>query len=99
MVVTAWNNGEGQYGIRVGKENRDRYFDPSWQRIEVEVDGGVHTFKLTPGFWKGCPEFRDRGSTAIRDWLQKRNALDWPKGQPPRYRLIPIEGRRFRLTD
>jgi hypothetical protein len=29
MLATAWNNGGSQYGIRVGKINRDKYFNPS----------------------------------------------------------------------
>jgi hypothetical protein len=99
MEVAAWNNGGEQYGVRVGKDNRSQYFNPSWPQIEVEIDGRTHSFDLTPGFWKDCPEFRDSGTAAIRDWLRKHHALNWPKGQPPRYQLVPLGGKRFRLTD
>lgn len=41
MQVTAWSNGNGIYGIRVGRANRERFFQPSWQEIEVDIAGGV----------------------------------------------------------
>jgi hypothetical protein len=35
MEVSAWWNGSGTYGIRVGVENRRRFFNPLWKEIEV----------------------------------------------------------------
>jgi hypothetical protein len=105
MRATAWKGGSTAYpvyGIRVGLANRERYFpkpdrDEHEIEIVVEVDDQPHTFALTPGFWNKCPEFRDRGSTVIRQWLQRHHRLDWPKGEPPEVQLVPLGGRRFRL--
>ncbi len=47
MRVSAWSNGAGTYGIRVGRSNRDDHFDTSWSQIEVEIDGENHVFELT----------------------------------------------------
>ena len=78
MEVSAWTNGGGTYGIRVGFPNRDEFFDKGWAEIEVEIDGRPHHFRLTDGFWNRCPEFRDSGGTAIRDWLRRHRALSVP---------------------
>jgi hypothetical protein len=98
MEVSAWSSGGSTYGIRVGTANRDRYFDPNWTAIEVEIEGEVHRFAVTPAFWKQCPEFRDSGGTVIRDWLQRHGTLDWPSGHPPQFQLLPLGGQRFRLV-
>ncbi|MDR2553386.1 MAG: hypothetical protein LBD31_09520 [Treponema sp.] len=94
MTVTAWSNGGGGYGIRAGKHNRDAFFNPSWKRIEVEIDGVLHTFKLTPGFWNDCPEFR---GSVIKEWLQRNHAVSWVKGKPPKFNLEAAGERRFHL--
>lgn len=98
MNASAWSSGGGTFGIRVGVRNRDRFFSPSWGQIEVELDGEPHTFTLTPGFWRSCPEFRDSGARAIRNWLQRHHTLSWPAGEPPRFQLLPLGGRRFRVV-
>jgi hypothetical protein len=99
MKVTPWNGGAQTYGIRVGIANRDRYFKRHWKIIQVEMDGQFSEFQLTSGFWHKCPEFRDRGTPVIREWLESRDALDWPNGKPPRFQLIEIGDARFRLID
>ena len=98
MEASAWSSGNGTFGIRVGFPNRDRHFDRSWTEIEIEVDGQLHRFALTPGFWNKCPEVRDSGSTAIRDWLRQNRTLNWQTGEPPRFQLVPIGAGRFRLV-
>jgi hypothetical protein len=98
MDASAWSNGGGTYGIRVGFPNRHKFFDESWAEIEVEIDGVVQRFGLTDGFWHHCPEFRDKGAPVIREWLRRNRTLEWPKGNPPQAQLIPLGGNRFRLA-
>ena len=98
MQVSAWSNGGGTYGIRVGIRNRERFFPASWTRIEVEIEGRFYVFRLTAGFRNRCPEFRDRGTPVVREWLRQHRTLDWPSGDPPRMELIPLEGNRFQLV-
>jgi len=98
MDGTAWSSG-GQhptFGIRVGFKNRDQYFQENWESIDVEMDGQVHEFRITAGFWNKCPEFRDSGGL-IRKWLTRHKTIRWPKGNPPSVTLLPIGSRRFRL--
>jgi hypothetical protein len=94
MQASAWNDGKNTYGIRVGKPNREKYFDPEWKKIEIEIDGHFHTFDLTPSFWRNCPEFRDSGEPVIREWLQRNHSLEWPRYQPPKVELVPLAGCR-----
>ena len=96
MRVTAWSNGSGAYGIRVGDAKRDRYFCRSWSSIEVEIGGQFSVFPLTDGFWRTCPEFR---GPQIREWFRERGLVCWPKGHPPAFELVPLGGNRFRLDD
>lgn len=101
MKASAWRGGSRDkpiYGIRVGKANRDAYFDRDWAVIEVEMDGQWQTFPLTPGFWSQCTEFRDSGSPRIREWLARHFTTEWPKGEPPIFALVPVGERRFRLA-
>lgn len=97
MEATAWNDGKRAYGIRVGLPNRRHFFNSDWSSIEIEIGGMMHTFALTGGFWRQCPEVRDRGEPVIRDWLNRHHTLDWPKGDPPRFELEPLGENRFRL--
>jgi hypothetical protein len=98
MDAGAWKSGGETYGIRVGIGNRDAFFQRSWESIRVEIDGVVRVFKLTPGFWHKCPEFRDSGATVIKDWLGRNFGLPWPKGSPPHFELMPVSGDLFRLS-
>lgn len=98
MVVTAWHNGKGTYGIRVGVGNRAAYFKSHWTEIEVEIEGFWKLFQLSSGFWRQCPEFRDREQPIIREWLLKHHSLEWPQRHPPQAWLEPMGGRRFRLS-
>jgi hypothetical protein len=96
--ATVWaGTGKKQFGIRVGAQNRSLYFSQTWREIVVEMDGQPYHFDLSPGFWKDCPEFRDRGEASIKAWLGRHTLLDWPKGRPPLLTLDPVGGNRFRL--
>lgn len=97
MQASAWNDGGNTYGIRVGIPNRNTHFDPKWSEIEVEIDGDTYLFALTAGFWNKCPEFRDRGGSVIREWLRRNYTLDWSRGNPPRFELVPLGENCFRL--
>lgn len=97
MIVSAWSNGQKQFGIRVGAPNRREYFSPHWDKIIVTIHGTPHIFSLTKGFWKDCPEFRDKGQPVIRQWLASQNLLNWPSGKPPKFILKSLESNHFEL--
>jgi hypothetical protein len=93
MKATGWKG--GTYGIRVGKENAKRYFDRSWNTIQVDIDGRVHQFPLNETFWTTCPEFR---GAEIGVWLCATGLAPWPRGHPPQVLLSPLGSNRFRLS-
>jgi hypothetical protein len=100
MHATVWAGTEKkQLGIRVGTGNRSRQFNREWREVVIEIDGRAFSFDLSPGFWKDCPEFRDDRDAPIREWLDRRGLLDWPKGRPPKLTLEPLGGNRFRLVE
>ena len=64
---------------------------------EVDVEGKLHQFALTSGFWRNCPEFRDSCQPIIKEWLTKHKTLNWPIGKPPQMQLMPLGSDKFRL--
>ena len=94
MQVSAWSNGSGSYGFRIGVRNRDRYFSRDWDEIDLELGGEHYRVRITSGFWRACPEVRD---SAIKDWLREHRTLEWPRGQPPKIEMVPMGGNRFRV--
>jgi len=94
MIVSAWQG--GTYGIRVGRENAQKWFSKEWTSIDVEIDGRMYTFALSPTFWTTCPEFR---GGPIPHWLEKHGQLSWPKRNPPQFELISLGNNKFRLLE
>jgi len=84
MRVTKWKSGN-TYGVRVGKQNRDNYFNNRNFTIKVKINDQFYDFNLTPGFWNHCPEFREKAihRNAIRNWLTAN-------GNPKSFQLIPL---------
>lgn len=98
MKVKAWSNGRGTYGVRVGAKNREEYFKKQWSGIVVEVAGIPRNFRLTRGFWKDCPEFRDVGARWLEAEFQLCGLLPWHPYRPPSFTLIPTGEARFKLV-
>ena len=102
MIATGWNGsspnnmtGAG-YGIRVSRQNRDRYFRRGWPSVTIELENwGTTEANLTPSFWRGCTEMRGR---EIGKFLLDYGLAPWHKGKPPRLKLEPIGPRRFILN-
>jgi hypothetical protein len=98
MFATGSHNGTTPqeatgYGLKFSKEDRDRYFNPEWESMVLEFDGGgTAEIPLAPSFWKSSLEVR---SPAIGEWLLKSEAAPWAKQTPPGIVVTPIEGSRF----
>jgi hypothetical protein len=102
MIATGWNNGSPNnstgsgYGIHLSREDRDKYFRREWSTVIIELEGASPVeVNLAPSFWRRCTEFH---SAAIGKWLLDHGLAPWPKGNPPKMRLEPAGGRRFRLS-
>jgi hypothetical protein len=93
MTCSAWKG--GTFGIRVGKANVHKYFQKNWSSIVVIIDGRTHLFNLSKTFWNNCPEIR---SNAIGVWLHKHGLDCWPKGKPPKVKLMRLSSNKFKLV-
>ena len=86
----AWTNGSQRssgagYGIKISRHDRDRFFDPSWSAIVLQLPGQDPVIiQLSESFWKSCIELR---SAAIGRWLILNGLAPWPPGSPP---VVPL---------
>lgn len=100
MKATGWNNGARHasgagYGIRIGREDRDRYFAADWADVEISLPSGVTaTVNVSESFWKRCSELR---SAEIGRWMIAAGLAPW-YGTPPVMDLKRVAKRRFQLS-
>jgi len=99
MMANGWHNGGADatqpagYGIKFSADDRDRYFDDSWDHVVVNLDGAEPTtIKLSESFWRRCSELR---SADIGRWLLASGAAPWPKQDPTKIIVTPVVGNRF----
>ena len=77
----------------MSKEDRDRHFDRDWDRVVLQLPGGISAeVRLSASFWSRCSELHSAG---VGRWLFESGAAPWPKGLPPRIFLNPISGNDF----
>jgi hypothetical protein len=100
VLVSGWRSGTFvacraiALGVRVGRENVERFFDKGWNVVLVQIDSDTIAVKIRGTLWRTCPELR---SPAIGAWMKKKGLVPWLKGRPPEMRLTPMGGNRFRL--
>ena len=100
MIVVAWNDGGGGYGVRITHADRDQYFLLEWEHVRVKIaDGDRFACRLTSSFWNKCSEIR---GTAFRDWFRRLGYIRggrkaWEKGSPPKFDMTPTSGNCFVL--
>ncbi|MFD0990758.1 hypothetical protein ACFQ1R_11670 [Mariniflexile jejuense] len=99
LKVSSWNDGKQNpngngYGIRVGKKGRD-YFKKDMSEIKLSIEKSkFFEIKLSLGFWRNCPEFRDK---RIGEWLILNNLAPWKKGKNPKFNLTVLGNNEFLL--
>jgi hypothetical protein len=101
MRGTAWNNGSHSrsgsgYGIRIRIQDRDRFFEPGWDHVVLDLGGeAAATVRISESFWRTCAELR---SAEIGRWLLRRKVAPWPSGQPPVLEVDQVQGNRFTVV-
>ena len=104
MIVTAWNNGQHHstgagYGLKVNANDRDKYFSRKWRSAILELAGESKEIVVNinkPSFWGHV--CRELISKDIGIWLIKNGKAPWTKGKPPKMRMEPIGGNRFKVN-
>ena len=102
MIVKGWNNGNSNnltgsgYGIKLPKEDRDKYFHRSWKFVTIQIDKSVEfEVKISNSFWNNCIELR---SKKIGKYLLNQGLAPWVKYNPPILNLKYIKENRFHLS-
>jgi len=96
MIVSAWHDGGGGFGLRVQEDNVSLYFRPEWTEVTLHLPGQSSPVRvpLTASFWTSSPELR---SPRIRTFFERNGLIPWEKNRPPHFELEPLRGGDFRL--
>jgi len=96
MIVSAWTNGQGGYGLRVPEDNVSLYFRPEWVEVTLHLPGEAAPLvvPLSSSFWSSAPELR---SNRIRAFFERHGLIPWQRNRPPHFELEPLGGGEFRL--
>jgi hypothetical protein len=102
LTWTAWRSGRhGQssniYGLKVPIVDRERYFDRKGVSVTLILDGAkdvvVNTAKRS--FWtETCHELTCK---ELSTWMIRNKFAPWPHRKPPRIKVTPLGGSRFRV--
>ena len=105
MIWVGWNNGKHHltgagYGLKVNAADRDQYFSRVWQTVLIELPrpGGSLIAEVNvakKSFWGG--QCRELISKDIGLWLLDRGHAPWPAGAPPKFEVMRIGERQFRV--
>ena len=103
MKVTAWKNGKHKalntsYGLRITKEDRDRFFRKSWGSVFISLPGKKVETALNvkkASFWNdSCRQLIGR---EVKEWLVGNDYVPWPYRQPPKFQLIQKYDNHFQV--
>lgn len=99
FVATAWNNGHSGYGLRISAADRDAFLKRGWGSIDLYLAGKVNPAKVNvnkDSLWIGT--CRELISGDIGAWMIARGLAPWPKGRPPKFKLVVRAEREFDVT-
>ena len=96
MIVSAWHDGHGSYGLRVLEAEVSLNFRPEWETVSIYLpdEKEAALAPLTASFWEGSPELR---SPRIKAFLIRNGMVPWEKQRPPYFELVPLGEGVFRL--
>jgi hypothetical protein len=100
--VTAWNNGQYKasgagYGLKVKREDL-QFFENIGPTVSLELEGFREVVIVNidkPSFWNECREMINK---EIGIWLIQNKQTPWIKGKPPKFKVVPLVGNRFRVA-
>jgi hypothetical protein len=69
----------GMPGIRIGKDDRERFFSVDKPSIDLVIDERLCRVELSDNFWTTCPEIRvavdGTGKNRLTEWIKKNGLL------------------------
>jgi hypothetical protein len=98
FLTSAWCNGSTGFGLKLAEADRNRFLKREWKTIELflpddETPAVVNIAK--PSMWDGS--CRELIHSKIGHWFKAAGLYPWPKGEPPKVRIMPIGERAFRV--
>jgi hypothetical protein len=94
--VVAWSNGGTGYGLKMSALDRDAYLKREWGEVDLYLPGRDRPTKVNidkDSLWnKSC---RELISKEIGSWLIDNGTAPWPKGSPPKFKLVWRAPREF----
>ncbi len=96
MIVSAWHDGGGGFGLRVPGDEISLYFRPEWAEVSLQLPGEANPVRinLSESFWTTAPELR---SSRIRGFFERHGLIPWTKHRPPHFQLEPLGDGEFEL--
>jgi hypothetical protein len=96
MIVSAFHDGHGTYGLRVLAGRVGLWFRPEWRWVTVHLPGERTPACLAVGesFWGEAPVLR---SARLKEFFDRNGLLPWDRNRPPHFELEPAGGGVFRL--
>lgn len=96
MIVSAWHDGSGGFGLRIPEDKLSLYFRPEWTEVTIRLPGEPDAVQinLTESFWSTAPELR---SMRIRSFFERHGLVPWTKHRPPHFELEPLGDGEFQL--
>ncbi len=76
MIVSAYHDGHGSYGLRVLEADVSLNFRPEWENVTVYLpdERDPISVPLSPSFWEGSPEIR---SSHIKAFFSRNELAPW----------------------
>ena len=96
MIVSAFHDGHGTYGLRVLGAREGLWFRPEWSWVTVELpdDPRPACLSVGEGFWRETPVLR---SARLREFFDRNGLLPWDRDRPPHFELVPLGAGMFSL--
>jgi hypothetical protein len=102
-IAVAWNNGKrlhsgAGFGLKISTADRDFYFSRECLNVRLCLPGTDRLIAVNinkGSFWNGT--CRELISAEIGRWMLREKIAPWPRGNPPRFRLVPKEQAIFVL--
>ncbi len=94
FAAVAWNNGSHHasgagYGLKISARDPDTHLKREWNSVDLYLPGRSQPTRV------GVDSCRELISQEIGAWLISNGMAPWPKGRPPKFKLVARAERAF----
>jgi len=98
FFASAWWGGSA-CGLKISAADRNRFLKREWGSVDLLIPDEPHPTPVNidkPSMWEGT--CRELIHIKIKSWFVRSGKFPWPKGKPPRVRLLHSGPRSFTLS-